>query len=244
VGLPGGPGLKGLVALLILGVVSVGEALSAPTPAPEPTAPASQRTRWHFVLDTPPVLRYSLLFTRSPSGDETLLLVEYGQDTFELDSRQDVSGQDSVESVRHVRSGERLQRRLLLSGYGAVSGCEDVRPPDACVLFEARHGKLSTSLLALSGSSGPRVRARLLALIDSSLQKSLLAFEQAFGRVLELDSYGEDFLGLVWPGRFSSHASALVPARREPGCDFDAAFGYPCAPAEKRREGARRWPGN
>jgi hypothetical protein len=56
--------------------------------------------------------------------------------------------------------------------------------------------------------------------------------------VAEFGSYTKDFLGLVWPERFSA-SQKLVRGERKPGCAFDATFGFPCSDEEKTREARR-----
>jgi hypothetical protein len=56
--------------------------------------------------------------------------------------------------------------------------------------------------------------------------------------VAEFGSYTKDFLGLVWPKRFTKPQS-LRRGERTKGCDFDATFGYPCDAAQKERERKR-----
>ena len=48
----------------------------------------------------------------------------------------------------------------------------------------------------------------------------------------------KDFLGLVWPERFTRPQS-LRKGERTKGCAFDAEFGFPCAPEDLAREAKR-----
>lgn len=194
--------------------------------------------RWHFVDPAPPALAYSVLFSRSPEEDETRLLVECSSLRFELLSRQDVTGRDSIESVKEVGSGETLSRRLLLSRSGAIPGCEAVQSPDACLLFSGSRGKFDTSLSALGGKDAPSLRGRIAALLSDEGRARLFVLAGQFGRSAEFSAYRDDFLRLIWPELFSKPIVS-GQATRTPGCVFDATFGFPCGEAERRSEEAR-----
>jgi len=195
--------------------------------------------RWHFTLAGSPLKAYSILFLRTPAGDETRLLVESDAGRFDLLSKQTTDEKDSLESVRDVATGDTLSRRLLFGNYGKVPGCEPVKPPDACVLFEAPAGKVPTSLSSLAGPDGPAIRERLLATLPEAFRARLLALEPSFRSLNEFSPYADDFLGLVFPGRFKDPRGVPPSGRRSPGCAFDKGFGFPCSEAEQKREDAR-----
>lgn len=206
---------------------------------PKPAAPASAQGRWHFVFTGAEPFELSILFTRTTSGDETRLLVAAPSARFELVSRQDPTDLDSTETVKEIASSTQLSRRLLLSGFAGVAGCEGVRPPDACILFESAGGKVSTSLGRFAETEAPALRARVLAIVPEELKRNLLLLEPAFAVCTEFSAYGPDFLGLLWPGRFAEAKAPTPRGQRTRGCDFDSTFGFPCGPDERRREDAR-----
>ncbi len=74
--------------------------------------------------------------------------------------------------------------------------------------------------------------------MSPGMRDALFALAPLLPAVAEFGSYSKDFLALVWPERFSG-AQKLVRGEREPGCAFDAEFGYPCSPQEKARETRR-----
>lgn len=82
------------------------------------------------------------------------------------------------------------------------------------------------------------MRERAAGLVPSSMRDALFALAPLLPAVAEFGSYSKDFLGLVWPERFSS-PQKLVRGVRKPGCDFDAEFGFPCSAEEKAREAKR-----
>lgn len=220
---------------------SVAAVLALTVPASGETVTA-RRGRWHFTLTGSPLKAYSILFLRMPAGDETRLLVETDAGRFDLLSKQTTDEKDSTESVRDVATGETLSRRLLFGGYEKVPGCEPVKPPDACVLFEAPAGKVPTSLSRIAGPDGPAIRAKLLATLPEAFRAKLLALEPSFDSLNEFHPYGDDFLGLVFPGRFKDPRAVPPRGRRSPGCAFDRGFGFPCSEAEQKREDARYAP--
>jgi hypothetical protein len=208
--------------------------------APAASAPQSVQGRWHFVVGGDPEFTYSILFSRSAAQDETRLLLRTFASRLEFVSRQNPAGSDSLESVRDVATLELLSRRLLLSGYESVAGCERVSPPDACLLFTGMNGKAAASMAEFSGKDSAAVRGRMAGLASERLKKVLYEAAPCFGRVLEFSSYQDDFLGLIWPERFRRQAGgSLGGGTRRPGCAFDAAFGFPCSDEERRREKIR-----
>ncbi|MGA7991531.1 MAG: hypothetical protein WCC53_08885 [Thermoanaerobaculia bacterium] len=153
-------------------------------------------------------------------------------------SSQDPSGRDSTESVRRLPDGETFARRLVLSSFEEIPGCSSVRTPDACVVFTGANGSFGAPISALAGKEGSPVRERAAGLVPSSMRDALFALAPLLPAVAEFGSYSKDFLGLVWPERFSS-PQKLVRGVRKPGCDFDAEFGFPCSAEEKAREAKR-----
>ena len=231
-------------ARLILALLVVACPVLEGTAADASAAPAGQpaqsvQGRWHFVLEGDPALSYSILFSRNAAQDETRLLLAIGPSRLEFVSRQNPTGSDSLESVRDVATLELLSRRLLLSGYDSVPGCERVTPPDACLLFTGMNGNAAASMAAFSGKAATVVRARMAGLASERLRKVLFAAAPGFGRVLEFSSYQDDFLGLVWPEFRQRPREKMGGGTRRPGCGFDAIFGFPCSDAERRREEIR-----
>jgi hypothetical protein len=154
-------------------------------------------------------------------------------------SSQDPTGADSTESIRALGLDETLSRRLVLTNGRSVAGCTRVEPPDACVVFTGSKGVVASSLSAFTGKDAAALKARIAALVSPALRERLQALAPIFSSTLELDAYGPDFLGLVWPEGFAARASAPRRGTRSAGCAFDAAFGFPCRPAEEKREAAR-----
>ncbi|MEO6324390.1 MAG: hypothetical protein ABIT01_01090 [Thermoanaerobaculia bacterium] len=203
-------------------------------------APPAPRGRWHFQVPGEGGFAYSILFSRGAGEDETRLLLLQGAERLELVSRQGGTGSDSLESVRNGATGELFSRRLLLSGYAAIPGCEGVKSPDACLIFSGPNGTVSASLAAFAAQDAPALRTRIAALTSEKFQVGLFGTAPCFDRVLELSSYQDDFLGLVWPERFRHRTGAIQGgASRVRGCSFDTGFGFPCTEAERRREETR-----
>ena len=196
--------------------------------------------RWHFVFGN--VLgkdfELSILFRRTTRGDDTRLLVAVPAGRFVFISQQDPSGRDSTESVEEVVSGEVLQRRILLSGYDAVTACAPVKAPDACLLWTGAGGSFASGLSAFSGEASKATRGKVSGLVTERMKKSLFELAPILPAVAEFGSYQGDFLGLVWPERFPERSS-LRRGKRTAGCDFDATFGYLCDAAEREKERKR-----
>jgi hypothetical protein len=202
------------------------------SPSPATAAPA----RWHFVFGR--AWEISIFFEREETGDTTRLLVKAPAGRFVFVSSQDPRGQDSTESIRRLPDGETLTRRLVLSAFEEIPACSSVRPPDACVVFEGKNGTLATGFSAFSGEKSADTRARAASLASPAMRDALFALAPILPAVAEFGSYSRDFLGLVWPERFSG-AQKLQRGVRKPGCEFDAAFGFPCDAAARRREEKR-----
>ena len=202
------------------------------SPSPAAAAPA----RWHFSFGK---WRISIFFEREEGrGDTTRLLLDAGAGRFVFVSSQDPSGRDSTESIRRLPDGETLTRRLVLSTFEEIPACSLVRPPDACVVLTSANGTLSAPISGFAGESGAPLRARAAGLVSPGMRDGLFALAPILPAVAEFGSYSKDFLGLVWPGRFSG-AQKLQRGVRKPGCDFEATFGYPCDADARRREEKR-----
>ena len=180
----------------------------------------------------------SVLFRRDARGDETRLLLRCDAGRFELVSRQDPSGRASTESVRWLEGDETLSRQLVFGRGEAWPGCDGVPPGDACVVFAGRNGTLPAGLSAFSGEGAGGLRARGAALVSPPMRQQLFGLAPILPWAAEFGSFTGDFLGLIWPEAFTT-PRALRRAARSRGCDFDAAFGYPCSPSEHEREEKR-----
>jgi hypothetical protein len=197
---------------------------------------AAGPARWHFVFDAKTEI--SILFERTEAGDATRLLLKARAGRFDFFSRQDPSDRDSTESVRRLPDGEELNRRLVLSRFGDVPGCEKVAPPDACVVLTGRNGVLAAGFSALSDERATGMRERAASLVSPAMRDALFGLAPELPAVAEFGSYSKDFLGLIWPQRFTKPQS-LRRGERTRGCDFDATFGYPCDADARRREEKR-----
>jgi hypothetical protein len=210
----------GLVAALLIAAHAAG------------AAPA----RWHFVFGRE--WEISIFFEREEAGDRTRVLVRSPSGRFIFLSEQDPSGRDSTESIRRLPNGETFTRRLVLSSFEEIPACSLVRAPDACVVFTGPGGTFATGLSTFAGERAPAAREKAGALVSPAMRDALFALAPLLPAVAEFGSYSKDFLGLVWPERFSA-AQKLKRGVRKPGCDFDAGFGFPCSLEEKTREGKR-----
>ena len=199
-------------------------------------AKAAGPARWHFSFGG--ATEISILFERTEAGDATRLLVKAVAGRFVFFSRQDPSGRDSTESIRRLPDGEELMRRLVLTRFGDVRGCEKVTPPDACVVLEGKSGTLAAGFSAFSGERAAKTRERAASLVSPAMRDALFGVAPILPAVAEFGSYTKDFLGLVWPERFTKQQS-LRKGERTKGCDFDATFGYPCDADARRREEKR-----
>lgn len=196
---------------------------------------ADAPARWHLVFGR--AWEVSILFEREETGDRTRLLVRALAGRFILFSEQDPSGRDSTESIRLAPGGETLTRRLVLSRFEGVPGCSSVRAPDACVVFSGPGGTFAAGLSEFTGERAA-AREKAAALISPGMRDALFAVGPLLPAVAEFGSYSKDFLGLIWPERFSA-AQKLERGVRKPGCDFDATFGFPCDARAREREGKR-----
>ncbi|MEO8587616.1 MAG: hypothetical protein ABI584_15730, partial [Acidobacteriota bacterium] len=200
---------------------------------PAAAAPA----RWHFAFGK--AWEISILFERDEGrGDTTRVLLSAEAGRFVFVSSQDPSGRDATESIQRLPDGETFTRRLVLSSFEEIPACASVRAPDACVVLRGANGTLSAPISAFAGAPGAPLRERAAALVSPVMRGALFAVGPLLPAVAEFGSYSTDFLGLVWPGRFSA-AQKLEHGVRKPGCDFDATFGYPCDAGGRAREAKR-----
>ena len=219
-----GPEAAALLAILLV------------APADDPSGPWA---RWHFVFGRE--LEMSVLFRRDAAGDETRLLVRCEAGHFELSSKQDPSGRESLESIRSLEEGETFARRLTLVPSGSDGACGRAAARDACVVFEGPRGSVPAGLSAFAGEGGAALREKCAALVSAGMKARLLALAPLLTYAAEFGSYTNDFLGLVWPDSFRRPA-ALRKGTRTRGCDFDAGFGHSCSEKERGREEARFGP--
>ncbi|HEY3351597.1 MAG TPA: hypothetical protein VGM13_17605 [Thermoanaerobaculia bacterium] len=197
---------------------------------------AAAPARWHFSFGK---WRLSIFFEREQGrGDTTRLLLDAGAGRFVFVSSQDPSGRDSTESIRRLPDGETLTRRLVLSSFEEIPACSSVRAPDACVNFTGSGGTFATALSSFAGERAAPAREKAAALVSRGMRDALFALAPLLPAVAEFGSYSKDFLGLVWPERFTA-PQKLVRGERKPGCAFDATFGFPCSEDEKSREAKR-----
>jgi hypothetical protein len=157
---------------------------------------------------------------------------------FVFSSTQDPSSRDSTESIRRLPDGEELSRRLVLARFDGVPGCERIAPPEACVVFAGSNGSIATGFGAFSDERAVQTRTRAAALVSPAFRDALFGLAPLLPAVAEFGSYAKDFLGLVWPERFTSPQS-LRKGERTKGCDFDATFGFPCDARAREREDKR-----
>jgi hypothetical protein len=215
----------------VAGAAAIAAALLLPAP-PAAAAPA----RWHFTFGK--TWEISILFEREEKGDTTRLLVSAPAGRFVFLSSQDPSGRDSTESIRRLPDGEALARRLVLSSFEGIAACSSVRAPDACVVFTGAGGSVASGLGAFAGPEAGPLRERIAGFVSPGMRDALFALAPILPAVAEFGSYGNDFLALVWPERFSAPRK-LERGERKPGCVFDADFGFPCSDEEKAREAKR-----
>ena len=214
-------------------------AFSPATPLPtaaaaEPGRALVPRGRWHHEAPGPPAVRWSVLFRRSDAEDETRLLVETPGGRWTLLSRQPASGADTREEVTDAALGETVSRVLTHAPTVLFPECASVRPPDACLVLEGTRGRLAAPLSAFSGDGSADLKRRASAVVSPGFLRRLRGLAPALP-IADLAFYSEDFLALLDPALARPKGPALTAPRR-PGCAFDAEFGWPCSPDERRRE--------
>lgn len=212
--------------------------LAAPPPTvpPEP-APGRglvPRGRWHHELAGPPRLRWSILFRRTEEADETRLLVEVPSGRFELVSTQAADEAWAREEVLSRSLGERVSRLVSHRPPGGVPECAPVVPPDACVVLSGSRGSLAAPLSVFSGREAAAWKARAARVVSPAFLSALRGLAPAV-RLPDFAFYSEDFLALLEPS-LARPPGADLSSPRLPGCEFEAGFGYPCTPDERRRE--------
>jgi len=215
--------------------------LLAFSPAPTPSAAAAEpgralvpRGRWHHEAPGPPPVRWSVLFRRSDAEDETRLLVETPGGRWTLLSRQPAFGTATREEVTDTALGETVSRSLAHSPLARVPECAAVRAPDACLILEGTRGRLAAPLSAFSREEAAALKRRAASVVSPAFLRRLRGLAPALP-IADLAFYSEDFLALLDPALARPKGPALVAPRR-PGCAFDAGFGWPCTPDERRRE--------
>lgn len=225
-----GAGRASLLFLLALSPV-------APLPsaaAAEPGRALVPRGRWHLEAPGPPEVRWSVLFRRSDTEDETRLLVETPGGRWSLLSKQPASGSDTREEVTDTALGETVSRVLTHAPVILFPECASVRPPDACLVLEGTRGRLAAPLSAFSKGEAAALRRKASAVVSPDFLRRLRGLAPALP-IADLAFYSEDFLALLDPALARPMGPPLVAPRR-PGCTFDASFGWPCTPDERRRE--------
>ena len=105
-------------------------------------------------------------------------------------------------------------------------------------MLTGANGTLSAPISGFAGETGAPLRVRAAGLVSPPMRDALFAVGPLLPAVAEFGSYSKDFLGLIWPGRFSA-AQKLERGVRKPGCDFDATFGFPCDASARERENKR-----
>jgi hypothetical protein len=78
--------------------------------------------------------------------------------------------------------------------------------------------------------------------VTERLASKIASLSPLFQRSVEFDRFGGDFLSLVWPGLAWRRPAETEAPGREPGCVFDASFGYPCTEKERALEQKRLTP--
>jgi hypothetical protein len=221
-------------ALLLAGLLPLAGALPDGA-VPTSGLPAPPRGRWHHEVAGPAVLRWSVLFQRTDSGDETRLLVETEGGRWVLLSTQPADRAWTREEVSSPELGESVSRVLSHAPPADVPECSRLRPPDACVVLEGSRGRLAAPLSAFSGAEADGLKRRAAAVVSPAFLGSLPGLAPALP-VDDLAFYSEDFLALLHPALARPAGTTAPRAPRLPGCAFDATFGYPCTPDETRRE--------
>jgi hypothetical protein len=97
---------------------------------------------------------------------------------------------------------------------------------------------LAAGFSAFSDERAAKTRERATSLVSPAMRDALFGVASVLPAVAEFGSYTKDFLGLVWPERFTKPQS-LRRGKRTKGCDFDSTFGYPCDADALRREEKR-----
>jgi hypothetical protein len=192
------------------------------------------RGRWHNEAPGPPRVRWSVLFRRTDTEDETRLLVETPAGRWALRSLQPASGAGTREEVTLPALGESVSRTLSPTAPPGTPECSRVRPPDACLVLEGARGRLAGPLSTFSGKDAVPLRRRAAQVVSPEFLARLEGLAPALP-IPDLAFYSEDFLALLDPALTRPPGPPLAGPRL-PGCAFDETFGYPCTPDERRRE--------
>lgn len=220
-------------AFLLATLLPLGRPVPTEVPAP-PGRALVPRGRWHHEVPGPPRLRWSILFRRSETADETRLLVETPAGRWVLVSTQPVDRAATREEIVSSRLGESVSRVLAHRPVEGIAECAAVRLPDACLVLEGSRGRLAAPLSAFSGKDSAALKRRAAAVVSPAFVADLRGLSPALP-IADLAFYSEDFLALIDPALARPPGHDLV-APRIPGCAFDATFGYPCTADERRRE--------
>jgi hypothetical protein len=208
-------------------------AATAPAPA-SPGRALVPRGRWHHEVPGPPRIRWSVLFRRTDTGDETRLLVETPAGRWVLRSTQPAVGAGTREEVTSPDLGETVSRTLAPFPPPDVPECEGIRPPDACAVLDGSRGRLAAPLSAFSGKDASSLKRRAAEVVTPGFLARLKGLAPALP-IADLEFYAEDFLALLDPSLARPPGPALAGPRL-PGCAFDTSFGFPCTADERRRE--------
>jgi len=223
------PGAAFVLAALLPAVAAVD--VAAPTPAGRGLVP---RGRWHHESPGPPRVRWSVLFRRTETEDETRLLVETPAGRWALRSMQPAAGAGTFEEVTFPSLGESVSRSLSPFPPPGTPECANLGPPDACVVLKGSRGRLAARLSAFSGTDAAPLKRRAAGVVSPAFLARLKGLAPALP-ISDLAFYSEDFLALLDPALARPPGPALAGPRL-PGCAFDASFGYPCTADERRRE--------
>ena len=223
------PGAALLLAALLPTVAA--SDVAAPTPAGRGLVP---RGRWHHESPGPPRVRWSVLFRRTETEDETRLLVETPAGRWALRSMQPAVGAGTFEEATSPSIGESVSRTLTPFPPPGTPECAHVSPPDACVVLKGSRGRLAARLSAFSGKDAAPLKRLAAGVVSPAFLGQLKGLAPALP-IPDLEFYSEDFLALLDPALARPPGPALAGPRL-PGCTFDASFGYPCTADERRRE--------
>ena len=224
---------SGRAALLVAALLPLATTGTTHSPAP-PGRALVPRGRWHHEVAGPPRVRWSVLFRRTDTDDETRLLVETPAGRWALRSTQPATGSGTREEVALPALGETVSRTLANAPPPAAPECERIRPPDACLVLEGSRGRLAAPLSAFSGKGASSLKRRAAQVVSPEFLAQLKGLAPALP-VADLAFYSEDFLAFLDPALTRPPGPALAGPRL-PGCAFDESFGYPCTADERRRE--------
>ena len=220
-------------ALLLATLLPLVTAGDVPAPA-LPGRALAPRGRWHYEVPGPPRVRWSVLFRRTDSEDETRLLVETPAGRWTLRSTQPAVGSGTLEELTFPALGETVSRTLTPVPPPDAPECVGVHLPDACVVLKGSRGTFAAPLSAFSGKDASSFRRRAAKVVSSEFLARLGGLAPALP-IADLAFYSEDFLALLDPALARPPGPDLVGPRLS-GCAFDASFAFPCTADERRRE--------